>query len=83
MFAEEVHREEMWELGQFGVRPFYFFRVDRDTVWGPRPHPARVPGVGVGCGVRPGTVLRSYPLNGTHNLAVSAILLCCTVRFEN
>ena len=34
MFAEEVHREEMWELGQFGVRPFYFFELIGDTVWG-------------------------------------------------
>ena len=34
MFAEEVHREEMWELGQLGVRPFYFFELIGDTVWG-------------------------------------------------
>jgi hypothetical protein len=34
LFAEEVYREESWDLGVHGVRPFYFFELVGDTVWG-------------------------------------------------
>jgi 8-oxo-dGTP pyrophosphatase MutT (NUDIX family) len=34
LFADEVYREELWELGQLGQRPFYFFELIGDTVWG-------------------------------------------------
>jgi 8-oxo-dGTP pyrophosphatase MutT (NUDIX family) len=34
LFAEEVYREESWDLGDYGVRPFYFFELIGDTVWG-------------------------------------------------
>jgi 8-oxo-dGTP pyrophosphatase MutT (NUDIX family) len=34
LFADEVHREETWELGEHGRQPFYFFELIGDTVWG-------------------------------------------------
>lgn len=34
LFADHVHREERWALGELGERPFYFFELVGDTVWG-------------------------------------------------
>jgi 8-oxo-dGTP pyrophosphatase MutT (NUDIX family) len=34
LFADDVHREERWELGEYGHQPFYFFELIGDTVWG-------------------------------------------------
>ena len=34
LFADDVGREERWTLGDLGARPFYFFELMGDTVWG-------------------------------------------------